>query len=311
LNHPYPFDPTYGYDREKLLTVPAPEEPADFADFWRATYQEALAIPLRLERRKIASAKPGFEVYEIEFNTLGDFRTGGWLSVPTDAPIEHGIVVGHGYGGRGEPHFENGAVAVAPCARGFNRSARRGIPDDAFRHVLHGIESRETYSHRGCASELWSAASALLELYPELADRLHYNGGSFGGGMGALALPWDNRFRKAFLEVPSFGNHPIRLQCPCVGSGEAVRSYHRRHPEVINVLRYFDSATAATHITKPVYASCALFDPAVPPPGQFAVYNALAGPKKLYVRQCGHFEYPDEAKDSREIDRQLYDWWRS
>jgi cephalosporin-C deacetylase len=264
-----------------------------------------------LERRKIRSTKRDYDVYEIEFNARGNIRIGGWLTIPNDAPIDHGIVVGHGYGGRGEPAFEPGAVALAPCARGFNRSARRDISGDAFRHVLDGIESRETYSHRGCASELWTAATALLELYPQLAGKLHYSGGSFGGGIGALALPWDDRFRKAFLEVPSFGNHPLRLQCPSIGSGEAVRNYHRRHPEIIDVLAYFDAATAARHITKPVFAACALFDPAVPPPGQFAVYNALAGPKKLFVRQCGHYEYLNDAKDTREIQRLLYDWWRS
>ena len=32
------------------------------------------------------------------------------------------------------------AVSIFPCARGFNRSARGDIPNEASRHVLHGIE---------------------------------------------------------------------------------------------------------------------------------------------------------------------------
>ncbi|MEZ5583004.1 MAG: hypothetical protein R3F37_09785 [Candidatus Competibacteraceae bacterium] len=34
-----------------------------------------------------------------------------------------------------------------------------------------------------------------------------------------------------------------------------------------------------------------MFDPAVPPPGQYAIYNALAGHKDLFVLQAGHFEH--------------------
>jgi cephalosporin-C deacetylase len=29
-----------------------------------------------------------------------------------------------------------------------------------------------------------------------------------------MALPWDDRFQRAYLEVPSFGNHPLRVQMP-------------------------------------------------------------------------------------------------
>ena len=310
VEHPFPFDPTYGYDEARLLTVTAPEGPADFASFWQRTYDETRAIPLGLEKRRIESPLTDFEVYKIEFNSLGGVKIGGWLTVPLQGPVTRGMVVGHGYGGRDVPAFEPGAVAISPCARGFNRSAQAGIPGEAFRHVLHGIKNRETYSHRGCAADLWSAASALLELYPEFTEKLDYSGSSFGGGIGALALPWDKRFRKAFLEVPSFGNHPLRIQMPCIGSGEAVRSYYRRHPEVMEVLAYFDAATAARSITIPVFAAPALFDPAVPPPGQFAVCNVLAGPKEWFIRRTGHFPSPLEDAETREIQVRLADWWQ-
>jgi cephalosporin-C deacetylase len=311
LKHLLPFDPTYGYDLAGLLKVPAPPGPDDFAAFWSQTFAETMAIPLALERRQIKSPLPDFDVYEIEFNSLGGVRIGGWLTVPNRVPVEHGIVMGHGYGGRTSPAFERGAAAFSPCARGFHRSARPDLPDNAFRHVVHGIQSPESYLHRGCAADLWSAASALLELYPEVNSRLHYSGCSFGGGIGALALPWDGRFRKAFLEVPSFGNHPLRVQLKCTGSGEAVRRLYRKHPEVLEVLAYFDAATAARFIKIPVFVAAALFDPAVPPPGQFAVYNGLAGPKELFVRQCGHFPSSSEERETRELEARLERWWRS
>jgi cephalosporin-C deacetylase len=201
IEHPFPFDPSYGYDEAKLLTVPAPEGPDDFAAFWQRTYEEARAIPLNIEYRPIESSQPGFDAYEIEFNSLGDFRIGGWLTRPSKGPVTHGIVVGHGYGGRSDPAFEPNAIAISPCARGFNRSARPDISGEAFRHVLHGIKSRETYSHRGCAADLWNAASALLELHPEIAPRLYYSGWSFGGGIGAMTASRKRSWRCPALEI--------------------------------------------------------------------------------------------------------------
>src|SRR5262249_23588568 len=132
--------------------------------------------------------------------------------------------------------------------------------------------------------------TALLELVPSIGRRLGYVGVSFGGGIGALALPWDDRFIAAHLTVPSFGHHPLRLSMQSTGSAESVRQYHAAHPELVDVLRHFDPAPAAHRIPIPVQVAPALFDPVVPPPGQFAVYNALAGPRDLVVLATGHIE---------------------
>jgi cephalosporin-C deacetylase len=185
--------------------------------------------------------------------------------------------------------------------RGQGRSRTPEIPEYAHKHVLTGIESRETYVLRGCVADIWCAASALTELFPIAHDCLHYMGTSFGGGLGALALAWDRRFSAAYLGLPTFGNHPLRVTLPCLGSGEALRKRFRRHPDVMDVLRYYDAAATARFITMPMVCTCALFDPAVPPPGQFAVYNALAGPKTLFVSQAGHFAYPEEEKDQQKL----------
>lgn len=150
--------------------------------------------------------------------------------------------------------------------------------------------------------DLWRAASVLHEAVPESRPRLDYLGGSFGGGTGALALPWDDRIRSAYLCVPSFGNHPLRLQLPCCGSGEAVRLLAQTRPAIREVLAYFDAALAARHTHKPVLVAAAAFDPAVPPAGQYSVYNSLAGPKELYPLTAGHHDgYADQAREDQEV----------
>jgi cephalosporin-C deacetylase len=296
------FDATHGFGMADMLAIVAPSEPPGFADFWTDLFASAQHVPPRPVTRQIAS-DGGVDIHDVEFSSLGDVRLGGWLAVPSDGRIDRAMVVSHGYDGRAAPDLRlipERTAAVFPCARGLPaRGHVAGIPAVAAEHVLHGIAAKETYVHAGCAADIWCAAAALLALLPTAPQRLDYVGGSFGGGIGALALPWDSRFDSAILTVPSFGHHDLRLTMRCTASGEAVRQHVARHPGARDVLRYFDAATAATRLTIPTLVAPALWDPAVPPPGQFAVYNALAGPKKLYVMSAGHADYPGmEAEDA-------------
>jgi cephalosporin-C deacetylase len=306
FSHTAPFDPTYGYSFEQLLAMPRPTPPPDFAEFWRRQQARARAIPPRVEMQRLPDVQGvAVEVHAVSFDSLDDMRIGGWLTRPLGRAARGAMIIGHGYGGRDAPELApplDDVITLQPCARGFHRSASPRYPGTSAFHVVHGIERRETYIHLGsCADLLWCAANALLSVEPGVADRLDYWGVSFGGGIGAMALPWDDRFRRACLEVPSFGHHDFRLSVPCWGSGEAVRLYHQRRPEVQQVLAYFDSANSTQFLRTPTHFGLALFDPSVPPPGQFAVHNAAACEKAMHVRQAGHFDYPQALEDTRQL----------
>jgi len=312
LPHSCTFDPTGGYSPEQLRQLrPALAEPSDFADFWRATFDEAMRAPLDWSLKP--SAHPGnetYEVFDIEFPGLVGNRIGGWLTKPRNRPVTRGLLIGHGYGGREAPDLAppvDDAATIQPVCTGLpTRSLHAGIPSGGGEHVLHGIGNRETYVHRFCVMDLWRAASVLHEAVPASCPRLDYLGTSFGGGTGALALPWDNRIHSAFLCVPSFGNHPMRLQLPCSGSGESVRLLAQRRPEIREVLAYHDAALAARHTRIPVIVAAAAFDPAVPPAGQYSVYHSLGGPKELFALTAGHYDgYPGQSREDLELQAAL------
>ena len=312
LPHSCSFDPTGGYSPEQLRTLrPVIEEPADFADFWRATFDEAMRVPLDWSVKP--SAHPGnehHEVFDIEFAGLLGNRVGGWLTKPRNRPVTRGFLIGHGYGGRDTPDLTppaDDAATIQPVCTGLpTRSLHGGIPAQGGAHVLHGIETRKTYLHRFCVMDLWRAASVLHEAVPASSPRLDYMGSSFGGGIGALALPWDKRLHSAYLNVPSFGNHPLRLQLACDGSGEAVRRLAQTRPEIREVLAYHDAAIAAQHTRIPVIVAAAYFDPAVPPAGQYSVYHALGGPKELFPLTAGHYHgYPGQSREELELQATL------
>lgn len=285
-------DGTYGYDLEALLAVEPVVPPAGFEELWRGWYAAAREVPPDPILTPIGR-QGAHEVFVVEHTVADGLRLRGWLAMPAGGPARFGMVHGHGYGGREAPDWSrvpDDAAVIFPIARGqgvFNAGLGAPTPEDG--HVLFGIDSVERYALGRCAVDLWHAASALLDVVGPLP--LYFVGESFGGGIGALALPWDDRFVGATLVVPSFGQYDLRLRLPCEGSGERVRHHVAEHPEAREVLRFFDASTAAGFIHVPVRVEAALWDGHVPPPGQFAVANALED-LELSVLPAGHTEYP-------------------
>lgn len=296
--HTLPFDPTFGFSPSALGQIrmddPAPE---DFSSFWKKLKAASDAVPLDLSVDELPSPRPDYRLLLATYSSFPDFRTGAWAIVPRDSSgVRYGRVVGHGYGGREEPewaHAHPSRAVLFPVAPGFHISADSRLPlNDCWQHVVHGIESRDTYILGPCAAAFWKGPDVLSALLPGVPMRFHYVGWSFGGGLGTLMLPWEPRYETAEIGQPTFGNHPFRLRHECAGSGEAVRRLWLERPEITETLRYFDGVFAARLLTIPAVYACSQFDPSVPPPGQFSVFNAHAGPKRLSPFSSGHFEDP-------------------
>ncbi|WP_395245487.1 acetylxylan esterase [Agromyces sp. MMS24-K17] len=305
------IDGTYGFELPDLLAVPPVAPPDGFAERWSAWFAEASAVPA--DPVLAQSGRVGdHDVSLVEFTAAGGLRLRGWVALPASGVPRIGIVHSHGYGGRDAVELDRvpaDAAAIFPVARGLGSlNAGVGAPAVKDEHVLHGIGSVEEYVLGRCAVDLWHAGTALREVVdawagsdgPGTALPLYVVGESFGGGIGALALPWDDRVVGATLIVPSFGQYDVRLGLRCEGSGETVRQHVLRHPEAREVLRWFDASTAAGFTSVPVRVEAARWDTVVPPPGQFAVANAVAlaaeagrgAALELAVLPAGHAEYP-------------------
>lgn len=306
--HDFPFDPSYGYGLRELLAISPPPEPGGFVSFWTGRYGAALTQDPATQLSPSGIHRSGFRVHDIVYRSTGGFPIRGWLLEPRSPRTRCALVLGHGYGGIDQPPEPlplEDAVYLIPCFRGLGLSRRPPISEDPSWHVLHDIQDRDRYILGGCVDDLWVGVTVLLQRYPQLAGRIGYAGISFGGGIGALALPWDRRIARGHLNVPSFGHQPLRLRLPTVGSADSVRRFDGGQGQVLESLAYYDAAVAARHIRQPMHIAAALFDPAVAPPGQFAVYNGIPGQKQLYVLKAGHFDYPDRARQERELLAEL------
>jgi cephalosporin-C deacetylase len=54
-----------------------------------------------------------------------------------------------------------------------------------------------------------------------------------------------------------------------------------------------------------MHCACALFDPCVSPPSQFAIYNSLPCEKHLFVLEAGHHSYKNQLQQELELINQL------
>lgn len=301
IKHDFPFDPSNGHTAEQLLALRGPEEPEGFRSFWEETYTLAMGMkPTYFIERELWSPVPGERIYRIRVKNWDN--TEFMMTIARPEKSLGGLVIGQGYENSAGPSLSQyGLTTAFACVRGLGLSQCKDIPWNIGKHVVHGIQSKETYILRGVVTDQWMAASVLLDMFPDTADNLNYQGSSMGGGMGALLLPWDRRFKAAWLDVPTFGAE-IRFDYQSVGSGEACRLYLREHPEARQVLAWFDASAAAKYIRIPVCVTPAKFDPCVAPVGQFSVANAIPEQyKTLIIRDTGHFASTES--DQRRIER--------
>ncbi len=305
----YGFDPSYGYTLPELLQVKPPKEPPEFDGFWQARYQKVLNLQTRPEIKDTGKTQAGWRIFKICYHSTENFIIRGWLLLPESGVIRSGFVVGHGYGGRESPDFHlpfKDSALLFPCFRGISLSAKEPISTNPYWHVLHHIDTLERYIIGGCVEDIWLAISAMLRLYPALKGHLGYLGISFSGGVGALALAYEQRIARGHFNVPAFGHHPLRLKLPSHGSADSQQNYYREHKKkTLQVLRYYDAATAAKRIEQPMHYACAVYDPCVAPPGQFAIYNAARKDKKLFVLEAGHHDYANRIQQEQTLLKEL------
>lgn len=296
------------YTESELLDIKPPVACAGFEAFWSRRFEATMQIHPRPTLKHSGRQVSGFELYDLTYQSTDGVTIGGWVTVPIEHIVKRVLVIGHGYGGCPEPSAHvplRDAACVWPCLRGLGRSALVEVPDDPYYHVLFDLHDREQYILAGCVEDLWQATSAAQKLFPAAKNRMGMTGISFSGGIGMLALPWDERIRLAHFEVPTFGHHELRMKIPSWGSAKALQDFYRKNPSVLKTLAFYDAATAAQFAKIPIHIAAALHDPFVAPPGQFAIYNALSSDRDLYVLKQGHSEYDDAEKQKLELLEKL------
>ena len=284
-------DGTFGYTLEELLKIEAPPPPEDFAEFWEGTYRLATArVPEYRIEKEIWSPDARVKILQVHFRSYDGFDIGMWIARPESST--GGLVIGQGYGNPATPPTSRnpGLTVAMPCIRGLGISQCAQIPWKLSDHAGYGIKSRETYVILGAVTDIWEATSVLVDMFPDTASNLNYSGGSLGGGLGAILLPWDSRFKAGEINVPTLaGPMQFAFQLSGEGPGSTRRNAALSDPACMRALSYFDGASAARRIRIPILMTPALSDKSNPPPAQFAIANAIPEEYRiLRIREVGH-----------------------
>ena len=280
-----------GHTKEQLLEIKGEAPVPGFAEFWQEQYKRAVNSKLdyRVEE-EVWSPCPSVRIYRVSFVSCDGFRIGMWVSRPERSCGGH--IVMHGYSNDVRPWVKPDLqlTAAVPCVPGLGISMCKEVPWQLQHHAAYGFEDPEKYVLVSGVRNIWTAVSILIDMFPDVKDNISCSGGSLGGGMGALAVPWDPRIKAAELNVPTLGGRIMLEYLRNPTDPSYVRAVKARESE--NNMRTLDlcnAAAAARYIRVPVLVTPALCDKNVPPPGQFAVANSIPEEFRiLRIREVGH-----------------------
>ena len=303
IEHNFPFDPTYGFTEGQLLRIKTDDpRPDDFADFWRNLYRKAVSFPPSYHvEDELWSPNPRSKIYRVRFRTFDGFSIGMWVVRPEHS--SGGLLVGQGYCHMVTPpagECEDMTVAL-PNIRGLGLSQCGKIPWEISKHCIYGIDDKEKFVITGAVIDLWTALSVAADMFPDTKENWNYSGGSLGGGLGAIGMPWDARVKSAELNIPTLAG-PYQFQFQLLASPDDPAAIRARcafaDPKAMESIYYCNAVTAASYFNIPVLMTPARFDPSNPPPAQFAIANAIPKDKLiLRIRDTGHFTPTDNDKN--------------
>ena len=282
---------TSGFPKEQLLRIEGDTPVPDFKEFWQTQYSAARAWKCSYQvEGELWSPDPDCRIFRIRFTSIDGFSIGVWLARPREST--GGKLLAHGYGNPAVPPVASspGRTIVMPCVPGLGLSQCKEIPWKSGDHARVGAGSPESYVITGGVRNLWIALTIMIDMFPDTAGNILCGGGSLGGAMGTLAIPWDDRIHYGDLSVPTLGgrimlNHPGDPGEP----GESRRQMALAGPTGMRIIDLCNASAAARFIRVPTIVTPALCDHIVPPPGQFAVANSIPEEYRiLRIREVGH-----------------------
>jgi len=243
------------------------------------------AAPLEYQESPAPSPDPAVRMFSISYASPSGGRVTGLLAVPAASGTHAGVVSLHGLPGTAQQAMTHQGVAIA--ARGAvviaidAPWARRGSQPD--------FTPRDSSEQVQLIRDIQRAVDVLLARSDVDPARLAYQGGSYGGAMGALVMGIERRFRTGILFVPDGG-----LVAHFTNSnGTPIGPLAAQPPEAqerwlaamrpIEPIRFVHLAAPT-----PLLFQNGRLDTAVAPEDAVALHQAAGNPKTITWYDSGH-----------------------
>jgi cephalosporin-C deacetylase len=174
-------------------------------------------------------------------------------------------------------------------------------------YFAQGIKSPRTWIFRRMAVDAMILARIFASLPEVDPGRIGAGGMSQGGGMAIWLGAACPMVRCAFADMPFLGalwpileeakafRYPLKELDDWIGGDSS------RKEQLLETLRWFDTAHLATLCQVPVLLTLGRKDPAVKPFQVQAIFGALAGPKELVELDWGHDWHPSMVARNEEF----------
>lgn len=279
-------------------SIPAPD---DFDEFWnarkaamKATAPEAKLIP-------VESPDPTIECFDLAIPCPQTKAARGYYACPKGARARSCPAILHLRAAGVAGHWckasaqnaaslarEYGAIVVDINAHGMLNGQPpeyyQDLEQGELRHYpTQGADDRDKFYFVGMYVRLLAAVEFIAAQEPWDGTHLVTTGESQGGGQALAAAGLDRRVSAVVAIVPAMCDFtgPVvgRLGGWPMPVGRDIENEHTR--KVIEAVRYCDNVHLAARSRAATLIFVGLIDTACPPPGIFATYNTLAGPKQI------------------------------
>ena len=289
--------------------------PGDFDDFWERVLAGLAEVPLEpLIAPETMRSNADVDVSRVYYRSLDGIEISGWYCVPTQGEGPFPAVI-HFPGYKGEPGMRRDwgrkeVVSLTVAVRGklgSNADFNPGYPG----LLTHGIEGRDTYGYKGVISDCVRGIDFLLSRPEVDPQRIFACGSSQGGGLTLITSALRPEIKGGVAGYPFLCCYPESMQMLRSYPYDELTCYARANPdrveEMLETLRYYDAVNFAPGIKCPMVVGIALEDEVCPPGTSYAAYQALTGPKELWLfPDSGHgnaHEYP--AKETAWLEQQI------
>ena len=302
--------PSIDMPLERLLQYkPALYREPDFDAFWDETVRSAIAQPLNAELIPYPNLETRtVDVYAVRFDGFEGGRLAGWYVRPASSGTFPGVMIYHGYSGRGARPLEmiglagQGICTLSLDVRGQNGESQDALvsPDGHYSGwMTKGIRDPKSYYFRYVYSDAVRALE-LLAMRDEVDEtRLAVTGGSQGGAITLAAAALSDRPILALPDVPFLCDFKraieITPQPPYTEIIGLLKQFPGQYATVMRTLSYVDCMNLAPRIRcKTVICNC-LCDDICPPSTIFGMYHQMTTTdKQIEVYPYHKHETPNE-----------------